>query len=87
MAYSEPVLVKRIDADPAKRKIHWYDDYVATGGYIALRKALDLKPDDIIKTVTDSGLRGAGRRLFGGPEMGVYSQGKEGSALPGGERR
>ena len=64
MAYSEPVLVKRIDADPAKRKIHWYDDYVATGGYIALRKALDLKPDDIIKTVTDSGLRGARGAAF-----------------------
>src|SRR5579862_2054716 len=64
MAYSEPVLVKRIHADPAQRKIHWYDDYVATGGYVALRKALDMKPDDIIKTGTESGLRGRGGAGF-----------------------
>src|SRR5256885_595379 len=49
MAYTEPVLVKRIDADPAKRKTHWYDDYVATGGYVQLRKALDMTPEQIIK--------------------------------------
>src|ERR1700722_12854875 len=64
MAFNEPVLTKRIDADPAKRKVHWYDDYVATGGYAALRKALDMKPDDIIKLVTDSGLRGRGGAGF-----------------------
>src|SRR5450755_1189532 len=64
MAFPEPVLTKRIDADPSKRKIHWYDDYVATGGYVALRKALEMKPDDIIKTVTDSGLRGRGGAGF-----------------------
>ena len=40
MAYTEPVLTKRIDADPDKRKIHWYDDYVATGGYAASPKSL-----------------------------------------------
>ena len=38
MAFTEPVLTKRIDADPDKRKVHWYDDYVATGGYASLRK-------------------------------------------------
>jgi NADH-quinone oxidoreductase subunit F len=64
MAYSEPVLLKRIDADPAKRKTHWYDDYVATGGYKALRKALDLTPEQIIKTITESGLRGRGGAGF-----------------------
>jgi NADH-quinone oxidoreductase subunit F len=64
MAFTEPVLTKRIDADPAKRKVHWYDDYVATGGYAALRKAIDIKPDDIIKLVTDSGLRGRGGAGF-----------------------
>jgi NADH-quinone oxidoreductase subunit F len=64
MAYTEPVLTKRIDPDPAKRKLHWYDDYVATGGYVALRKALGMKPDEIIKVVTESGLRGRGGAGF-----------------------
>jgi NADH-quinone oxidoreductase subunit F len=64
MAYSEPVLLKRIDPDPSKRKVAWYDDYVATGGYAALRKALDLTPEAITKIVTDSGLRGRGGAGF-----------------------
>jgi NADH-quinone oxidoreductase subunit F len=64
MAYTEPVLLKRIDPDPAKRKTAWYDDYVATGGYKALRKALDLTPEQITKTVIDSGLRGRGGAGF-----------------------
>src|SRR5271155_5120129 len=64
MAYTEPVLLKRIDPDPAKRKTHWYDDYVATGGYAALRKAIDLTPEAITKTMIDSGLRGRGGAGF-----------------------
>src|ERR1700680_324011 len=64
MAFTEPVLLKRIDSDPAKRKVHWYDDYVATGGYKALRKAVDMKPDEITKVVTESGLRGRGGAGF-----------------------
>ncbi|HEX4797576.1 MAG TPA: NADH-quinone oxidoreductase subunit NuoF [Humisphaera sp.] len=64
MAFTEPVLTKRIPLDPAKRRVFWYDDYVATGGYASLRKALDMKGDDIIKIVTDSGLRGRGGAGF-----------------------
>ncbi len=64
MAYTEPVLLKRIDADPQKRKTHWYDDYVATGGYAALKKAVELTPDQITKTMIDSGLRGRGGAGF-----------------------
>jgi len=64
MAFNEPVLTKRIPLDPEKRKLITYDDYVATGGYAALRKALEMKPDDIIKTVTESGLRGRGGAGF-----------------------
>jgi NADH-quinone oxidoreductase subunit F len=64
MAYTEPVLLKRIDADPAKRKVAWYDDYVATGGYVALKKAMDLTPEQIIKTTIESGLRGRGGAGF-----------------------
>src|SRR6266436_10018637 len=64
MAFTEPVLTKRIPLESARRKIIWYDDYVKSGGYSALKKALDMKPDDIIKTITDSGLRGRGGAGF-----------------------
>ena len=64
MAYTEPVLLKRIDPDPAKRKIHWYNDYVATGGYAGLRKCIDQTPEQITKTMIDSGLRGRGGAGF-----------------------
>ena len=64
MAFNEPVLTKRIPLDPQKRKLVLYDDYVKTGGYVALRKALEMKSDEIIKTVTDSGLRGRGGAGF-----------------------
>ena len=64
MAYTEPVLTKRIPLDPAQRQAVWYDDYVATGGYAALKRVMDRKADDIIKIVTDSGLRGRGGAGF-----------------------
>src|SRR6476646_6167362 len=64
MPLKEPVLLKRIPADPAKRHFVHYDEYVATGGYAQLRRALEMTPADIIKTVTDSGLRGRGGAGF-----------------------
>src|SRR5580765_3023182 len=64
MAFNEPVLTKRIPLDPSQRKLIGYDDYVASGGYMALHKALEMAPDAIIKTVTDSGLRGRGGAGF-----------------------
>jgi NADH-quinone oxidoreductase subunit F len=64
MAFNEPVLTKRIPLDAKQRKVIWYGDYVATGGYASLRKALEMKPEEIIKTVTDSGLRGRGGAGF-----------------------
>ena len=60
MALLEPVLTKRIPLDPQKRRLITYDDYVVSGGYAALRKAIDLTPEAIITTVIDSGLRGRG---------------------------
>jgi len=65
MAFTEPVLTKRIPLDPTKRHVVWYDEYVATGGYDALKKSLAMTPADIIKVVTDSGLRGRGGAGFG----------------------
>src|SRR5213595_2998730 len=64
MAFTEPVLTKRIPQDASKRRVVWYDEYVATGGYASLRKALAMTPAEIIKTVTDSGLRGRGGAGF-----------------------
>src|SRR3954470_12264143 len=64
MAFNEPVLLKRIPNDPDKRKLVWYDDYVKTGGYASLRKALEMKPEDIVKVITDSSLRGRGGAGF-----------------------
>ncbi len=39
-------------------------EYEKTGGYQALRKVLKMKPEDITKTVKDSGLRGRGGAGF-----------------------
>jgi formate dehydrogenase iron-sulfur subunit len=39
-------------------------DYVAHGGYRGLERALALTPAEIVKTVTDSGLRGRGGAAF-----------------------
>jgi NADH-quinone oxidoreductase subunit F len=64
MAFNEPVLTKRIPLDPNQRHTVWYDEYVATGGYNALKKALGLAPDEIAKIVIDSGLRGRGGAGF-----------------------
>ncbi len=36
------------------------EDYIAIGGYEALAKALEMKPEDVIKEVIDSKLRGRG---------------------------
>jgi formate dehydrogenase iron-sulfur subunit len=40
------------------------DDYRAHGGLRGLRRALDMAPADIVKAVTDSGLRGRGGAAF-----------------------
>ena len=41
------------------------DEYIACGGYRALSKALtDMSPEDIVKEITDSGLRGRGGAGF-----------------------
>ncbi len=39
-------------------------DYEAHGGYAGLRRALALRPDEIVQTVVDSGLRGRGGAAF-----------------------
>ncbi len=40
------------------------DDYLAAGGYEALKKALSMTPEEILKEMDDSGLRGRGGAGF-----------------------
>jgi NADH-quinone oxidoreductase subunit F len=40
------------------------DHYIATGGYAALVKALEMSPEEIIETIKSSGLRGRGGAGF-----------------------
>src|SRR5258707_10353043 len=64
MALQEPVVLKRIPQDAAKRKTFWYDACVDSGVYKGLTAALQMQPADIIKTTIDSGLRGRGGAGF-----------------------
>ena len=52
-----PIVLRKLDIiDPAS-----LDDYLALGGYRALRKALtEMSPDDVIDAIDRSGLRGRG---------------------------
>ena len=40
------------------------DDYMAHGGYVALGSALTMPPAEIVRAITDSGLRGRGGAAF-----------------------
>ncbi len=68
MALTEPILTKRIPcwpfADPAGRALVLYDRFVGTGGYAALRKAIDMPPGEVIDLVKSSELRGRGGAGF-----------------------
>lgn len=68
MPVNQPVLCKRIPTfpwgNPENRRTVLYDQYVKTGGYTALEKALDMEPKAIVDTVKDSQLRGRGGAGF-----------------------
>jgi len=61
-------LLKRIPTAPfghiRDRHVVKYDEYVQTGGYEGLRKALQMKPEDVTSEVKDSMLRGRGGAGF-----------------------
>ncbi len=65
---TRPVLTARIPSgpfgDPKKRHIVSYDEYVKTGGYEALRKALTMTPEQVTDEVKRSQLRGRGGAGF-----------------------
>ena len=66
--FDEHVLCKRIPTwphgDPKDRHVVSYDEYVKTGGYEGLRKALTRKPSDVTADVKKSMLRGRGGAGF-----------------------
>lgn len=68
MALTEPVLCKRIPTppwgDPRNRELITIDQYIETGGYEALKKALSQPPHEVIGQVKGSELRGRGGAGF-----------------------
>ena len=68
MRMSEPVLTKRIPTwpwgEPTRRTTVWHDEYVRTGGYKALEKALDLEPAKVVEMVKEAVVRGRGGAGF-----------------------
>jgi NADH-quinone oxidoreductase subunit F len=68
MPMTEPVLTRRIPTppygDPKDRHLVSYDEYVQTGGYEALRKALETEPEQLVAEVKESELRGRGGAGF-----------------------
>ena len=65
---TQPILTKRIPSPPYgnwdDRHIVSYDEYVKTGGYEGLRKAITMKPEDVTEEVKKSQLRGRGGAGF-----------------------
>ena len=60
----EPVLTKRIPEDRSRRATVSYEQYVATGGYRTLEKALSMKPSEVVELVKGAVLRGRGGAGF-----------------------
>lgn len=64
MAFEHPILTKRIPTPPfgefKDRHYVGYDEYVKTGGYEALKKAMDLGHEAVLKEVRDAEVRGRG---------------------------
>ncbi len=58
--YQESVVLERVGLiDPTS-----VEEYIATGGYFGLARALKMSPDDVIQEVYNSGLRGRGGAGF-----------------------
>ena len=68
MPLTEPALTARIPTypwgDPKNRRTVGIDQYLATGGYAALRTALSMKPAEVVALVKDANLRGRGGAGF-----------------------
>lgn len=56
--------IKRVTINCGKIDPESIDDYIATGGFTGLKKALSMKPEEVIDVVKASGLRGRGGAGF-----------------------
>lgn len=68
MALENPVLFKRIPTSPwgdsSDRKLIDYNQYVKTGGYQSLEKAIAKKPSEVVDFVKEAEVRGRGGAGF-----------------------
>ena len=68
MTMSEPVLLKRIPTSPwgdaSERHVVHLEEFLLTGGYESLRKAIGMKREDVVSLVKDCVLRGRGGAGF-----------------------
>ncbi|MSR19186.1 MAG: NADH-quinone oxidoreductase subunit NuoF [Phycisphaerales bacterium] len=68
MRLTEPILTKRIPSfpfgDASARRTVSFDEYVRTGGYKALERALDMQPAEVVELVKDACVRGRGGAGF-----------------------
>ena len=58
------LLTRNIPANRDERRTISYQEYVAAGGYAALKKALLMKPQEIVETIKTAELRGRGGAGF-----------------------
>jgi NADH-quinone oxidoreductase subunit F len=68
MPLTEAVLTKRIPTfpwgDPKNRRTVGIDQFMATGGYETLKKAISMQPGEVVNIVKDANLRGRGGAGF-----------------------
>ena len=64
--------LKLLTKHQGEKDTHKLAHYKSVGGYTAIKKALGMKPEDIVTEVKNSGLRGSGISYWN--EMVVYSK-------------
>ena len=68
MFLTEPVMTQRIPtwpwSDPAGRTVITGEEYLQTGGYEALRRAIEMDPSDLVELIKNAELRGRGGAGF-----------------------
>ena len=84
-SYPEPTAIPYGDVRHLLKRVGKVDplsmaDYVANDGYIGLDKALELSPEELIKTVESFGILGRGGAMFPLGRKWLFTRGAPGSA-------